>query len=331
MNAPSRGCSSTGSSWRPRRRRTRSSTRPTAARSGRRPMRPPPTSTPRSRPPGVPSTRATGRTTGELRVRCLRQLHQALVDDGRRLRALTVAEVGMPDFMMGAAGFDVPVDGLAWVDRPGRAYEFETDLGVAKPMGIPTRRTVRREPVGVVAAITPWNVPNQINLAKIGPALAAGCTVVLKPAPDTPWVGCRARPAGRRAHRHPGRGLQRGHAARQRGRCRADHGPARRHGLVHRLDRDRAGDHGRRRADAEEGLPRAGRQVRRDRARRRRRRRGRRRHGVRRVHPRRPGLRAHHPADRAAGEVRRGGAGRRRDDGVDRRPTRPTRARSAAR
>jgi aldehyde dehydrogenase (NAD+) len=42
----------------------------------------------------------------------------------------------------------------------------------------------------VVAAITPWNVPNQINLAKIGPALAAGCTVVLKPAPDTPWVAC---------------------------------------------------------------------------------------------------------------------------------------------
>ena len=49
---------------------------------------------------------------------------------------------------------------------------------------------MRREPVGVVAAITPWNVPTQINLAKVGPALAAGCTVVLKPAPDTPWVAC---------------------------------------------------------------------------------------------------------------------------------------------
>jgi aldehyde dehydrogenase (NAD+) len=41
----------------------------------------------------------------------------------------------------------------------------------------------------VVAAITPWNVPNQINLAKVVPALAAGCTVVLKPAPETPWTG----------------------------------------------------------------------------------------------------------------------------------------------
>ncbi|HEX7740224.1 MAG TPA: aldehyde dehydrogenase family protein, partial [Marmoricola sp.] len=127
-------------------------------------------------------------TDRDLRVRCLRQLHQALLDDADDFKALTRAEVGMPDFMMGAAGFDVPVEGLKWVTDLLEGYEFESDLGVAKPMGIPSRRTVRREPVGVVAAITPWNVPTQINLAKIGPALAAGCTVVLKPAPDTPWV-----------------------------------------------------------------------------------------------------------------------------------------------
>ena len=126
----------------------------------------------------------------ELRVRCLRQLHQALVDDAEDFTALTTAEVGMPGFMMGAAGFDVPVAGLRWVTDLAESYAFESDLGVAEPMGIPSRRTVRREPVGVVAAITPWNVPTQINLAKVGPALAAGCTVVLKPAPDTPWVAC---------------------------------------------------------------------------------------------------------------------------------------------
>lgn len=123
-----------------------------------------------------------------LRVRCLRQLHQALLDEADDFRALTTAEVGMPAFMLGAAGFDVPVEGLKWVTDLAEGYAFETDLGVASPMGIASRRTVRREPVGVVAAITPWNVPTQINLAKIGPALAAGCTVVLKPAPDTPWV-----------------------------------------------------------------------------------------------------------------------------------------------
>ena len=129
-------------------------------------------------------------TNVELRVRCLRQLHQALLDHADDFRTLTTAEVGMPGFMMGAAGFDVPVEGLKWVTDLLEDYAWETDLGVAEPMGIPTRRTVLREPVGVVAAISPWNVPNQINLAKIGPALAAGCTVVLKPAPDTPWVAC---------------------------------------------------------------------------------------------------------------------------------------------
>ncbi len=129
-------------------------------------------------------------TNVELRVRCLRQLHQALLDEEQTFKALTTAEVGMPGFMMGAAGFDVPVEGLKWVTDLVEGYQFESDLGVASPMGIASRRTVRREAVGVVAAITPWNVPTQINLAKVGPALAAGCTVVLKPAPDTPWLAC---------------------------------------------------------------------------------------------------------------------------------------------
>ena len=194
-------------------------------------------------------------------------------------------------------------------------------------MGIPTRRTVVREPVGVVAAITPWNVPNQINLAKVGPALAAGCTVVLKPAPDTPWVACEL---GRFVAEHtdiPAGRLQRRDAALQRGRRRPVLRPADRHGVVHRLDQHRSGDHGCRRAHAEEGVPRARRQVRRDRARRRRRRRLGRGDGVRRLHPRRPGLRPDHAPRRTPGEVRRSGRGRRRDDGVHRRrrPGRPQR------
>ena len=45
---------------------------------------------------------------------------------------------------------------------------------------------VRKEPVGVVAAIVPWNVPLFVTMLKLGPALASGCTVVLKPAPETP-------------------------------------------------------------------------------------------------------------------------------------------------
>ncbi|WP_262321247.1 aldehyde dehydrogenase [Acidiferrimicrobium sp. IK] len=46
--------------------------------------------------------------------------------------------------------------------------------------------TVRRAPVGVVAAIVPWNVPQFVTMSKLAPALLAGCTVVLKPAPETP-------------------------------------------------------------------------------------------------------------------------------------------------
>jgi aldehyde dehydrogenase (NAD+) len=64
---------------------------------------------------------------------------------------------------------------------------WRSDLGQAAPLGIPTRRSILREPFGVVGAITPWNFPHHLNPAKIGPALAAGNTVVLKPAPDTPW------------------------------------------------------------------------------------------------------------------------------------------------
>ena len=124
------------------------------------------------------------------RIHCVRQLHRALVDEAESFRALTTAEVGAPAFLTAGPQYDVPVESLRWFTDLAETYAWETDLGVASPMGIPTRRTIRREAVGVVAAITPWNFPNQINLAKIGPALLAGNTVVLKPAPDTPWVAC---------------------------------------------------------------------------------------------------------------------------------------------
>jgi aldehyde dehydrogenase (NAD+) len=45
---------------------------------------------------------------------------------------------------------------------------------------------VTREPVGIVAALIPWNVPHTIAVMKIAPALIAGCMVVLKPAPEAP-------------------------------------------------------------------------------------------------------------------------------------------------
>ncbi|MGV1088139.1 MAG: aldehyde dehydrogenase [Mycobacterium sp.] len=126
-------------------------------------------------------------TNTEFRVRCIRQLQDTMREHIEELREITMAEVGAPRLLTAGAQLEGPVSDLSFGADTAENYQWRTDLGVATPMGIPTRRTVVREAVGVVAAITPWNFPHQINLAKIGPALAAGNTVVLKPAPDTPW------------------------------------------------------------------------------------------------------------------------------------------------
>jgi aldehyde dehydrogenase (NAD+) len=128
-------------------------------------------------------------TDPALRSRCLRQLKTALDADFETLRAITIAEAGVPRLWTDGPQLRMPVDGLDYLVTLLDGYEWEQDLGVASPLGIRTARRICREAAGVVAAITPWNFPNQINLAKLGPALAAGCTVVLKPAPQTPWTG----------------------------------------------------------------------------------------------------------------------------------------------
>jgi aldehyde dehydrogenase (NAD+) len=64
--------------------------------------------------------------------------------------------------------------------------QMVADLGEETRQGLTGKQSlVLREPIGVVAAIVPWNVPQAITFLKLAPALAAGCTVVLKPAPET--------------------------------------------------------------------------------------------------------------------------------------------------
>ena len=126
-------------------------------------------------------------TDVELRVRCLRQLHQALVDHREEIRAMTVAEVGTPVALTYGPQLDVPLEFLTYYADLAEQYAWSEDLGNAEPMGIPSHRWIEKEAVGVVGAITAWNFPHQLNLAKIGPAFAAGNTVVLKAAPATPW------------------------------------------------------------------------------------------------------------------------------------------------
>ncbi|MCW2256123.1 succinate-semialdehyde dehydrogenase/glutarate-semialdehyde dehydrogenase [Providencia alcalifaciens] len=71
---------------------------------------------------------------------------------------------------------------IEWFAEEGKRIYGETI-----PSPLPGRRLVTiKQPVGVVAAITPWNFPNAMITRKVGPALAAGCTMVLKPAAETP-------------------------------------------------------------------------------------------------------------------------------------------------
>ena len=126
-------------------------------------------------------------TNVEARVRGLRQLHDAFTRHAEEIRATTVAEVGCPVALTHGPQLDMAVGILEWSADMAERYEWTQDLGEGTAFGMRSHRYVHREAVGVVGAITPWNYPHQINLAKLGPALAAGNTVVLKPAPDTPW------------------------------------------------------------------------------------------------------------------------------------------------
>ena len=136
-----------------------------------------------------PSTAAPGRPTGRCGSRFSAGFRDGLRASRDRIAAMAVAEAGSPLGCLAGPQCDSPIGFVDFVIETLRGYDFERELPVANTMGLPSRRLVWKEAAGVVGAITPWNVPLQINLAKVFPALAAGCTVVLKPAPETPWLG----------------------------------------------------------------------------------------------------------------------------------------------
>ena len=125
-----------------------------------------------------------------LRLQCLGQLKDGLLAIEDELRDIISAETGAPMGICGAAGpqCDVPIGFIDYTLEQLPDYPWSRDIGIAEPLGQKSRRLVEKEAIGVVGCITPWNVPLQINLAKCIPALAAGCTVVLKAAPDTPYA-----------------------------------------------------------------------------------------------------------------------------------------------
>lgn len=123
------------------------------------------------------------------RYQCLRQFHQGLMNNLESLRQAAQAEVGATRCLAEGIQCDTPIEFMKdWLLDYMERFEWDRDIGCREIMGSNSRRLVWKEAVGVVAAITPWNFPIQIILAKVMPALAAGCTVVLKAAPDTPWT-----------------------------------------------------------------------------------------------------------------------------------------------
>jgi acyl-CoA reductase-like NAD-dependent aldehyde dehydrogenase len=127
-------------------------------------------------------------TDADLRARCLDQLYAALVKHKEELRDLTIAEVGAPRMLTHSAQLDEPIEMVRYYADLLRSYPMTEELGEAQIRGQRHRRWVEKEAAGVVAAIIPYNYPNQLALAKLAPALAAGCTVVLKGAPQTPLI-----------------------------------------------------------------------------------------------------------------------------------------------
>jgi acyl-CoA reductase-like NAD-dependent aldehyde dehydrogenase len=123
-----------------------------------------------------------------LRMRCLQQLHAALVENADHLREILVREVGAPISSTTGPQLDGPTEVVRWYGELLEHYEFSEDLGNREAFGIDNHRWIEKEAAGVVSAIAAYNYPIQLALAKLAPALAAGCTVVLKGAPDTPWA-----------------------------------------------------------------------------------------------------------------------------------------------
>lgn len=124
----------------------------------------------------------------DFRYRCLMQLHQALDRNKERLRRVLITEVGCPVTVTGSQIEDPIAEVKHWAEH-GKVFDYLVDTGVHPTQLGPARRKIHYDPVGVVGAITPWNVPFYLNVAETTPALMAGNTVVLKPAQLTPWSG----------------------------------------------------------------------------------------------------------------------------------------------
>ncbi|WP_197329326.1 NAD-dependent succinate-semialdehyde dehydrogenase [Ralstonia syzygii] len=126
--------------------------------------------------------RAWRKVTARERARILRRLADLMMAHQQDLARILTAEQGKP--LPEAAGeIAYAASFIEWFAEEARRVYGDT---IPAPQG-DRRIVVNKEPIGVTAAITPWNFPIAMMTRKVGPALAAGCSMVVKPALETPY------------------------------------------------------------------------------------------------------------------------------------------------
>ncbi|WP_045519191.1 NAD-dependent succinate-semialdehyde dehydrogenase [Neobacillus niacini] len=130
--------------------------------------------------------KAWSKKTAEERSQLLMKWYQLIDENKHEIARIMTMEQGKP--LKEALGEVQYANGfISWYAEEGKRIYGETI-----PASQPNKRIlVRKEPVGVVAAITPWNFPAAMITRKVAPALAAGCTCVVKPANQTPLTALK--------------------------------------------------------------------------------------------------------------------------------------------
>lgn len=129
---------------------------------------------------------AWSRRTANERGELLRRWHELIAEHTDELARIMTTEQGKP--LKEAAGeIQYANSFVAWYAEEGKRIYGETIPGSSSRQRI----IVTKQPVGVVAAITPWNFPASMITRKVAPALAAGCTVVIKPSGETPFTAIK--------------------------------------------------------------------------------------------------------------------------------------------
>jgi acyl-CoA reductase-like NAD-dependent aldehyde dehydrogenase len=116
-------------------------------------------------------------TSRETRAGFIAAIAEGLGGRAEEITATITQELGMPLKLSGIIQVGLPTSQFASMPKMMEEVAWEEEIGNSR---------VLREPVGVLGAITPWNYPLNQIAAKVAPALAAGCTVVLKPSEVTP-------------------------------------------------------------------------------------------------------------------------------------------------